>query len=226
MNHPLIIGAGGVASYLLPVLLKTFRPEKITIVDKDVLEERNLDRQMFGTKQVGMNKAEALVYQCGDISNFSFTIIKDWFQPTLMIPDDVDTIICVADNHMARHAAIQRADDLKVRAYIGGNEYFDSQAFVYEIEWKGTERDPLMRYPTIATTETGSPIRCTGEIQEIFPQLAVANNSCASKILRLMWIYERWLPEQRKTGKINDKILTNLPYEMRSSVFEDVSLPQ
>ena len=223
MNHPLIIGAGGVASYLLPVLLKTFRPQSLTIIDKDVLEERNLDRQMFDPEQVGENKAHALMWTDAVINaapKLNSNIIKDWFTDATVIPDDIDAIICVADNHLARHAAMVKAYELNVHCYIGGNEYFDSQAFVAHKNWIGTEKDPLVRYPNIATDTHGSPLHnCTGEAQISDPQLAIANQACASKLLHLLWLYERWLPENR--AALNEAAINALPYELFSSLFEN-----
>lgn len=228
MNHPLIIGAGGVASYLLPVLIKTFRPKNLTLIDKDVLEERNLDRQMFDAKAVGEYKADALHQMnlkawmefCKPERGHAFTVQLDWFSEGLPIPEDVDAIICVADNHLARHAAIQRAYDLSIRCYLGGNEYFDSQAYVTQEEWRGTPKDPLVRYPAIATDTSGSPLHnCTGEAQVSDPQLAIANQACASKLLHLLWLYERWLPENRDS--LNEAAINALPYELFSSLFEN-----
>lgn len=234
MKNPVIIGAGGVASYLLPVLLKSFKPSSITIVDKDTLEQRNLDRQMFRATDVGKNKAEALMGTVLGINPIlskhnTFTqagltvrVIKEWFTSAMALPEDTDAIICVADNHMARHAALTVADERGIMAYVGGNEYLDSQAFAYHPEWKGSKRDPLVRNPNIATDESGSPFRCTGDAQEASPQLAVANLNCAAKLLHLMWVYERWLPEQ---GLGLDAMRTirdeNLPCEMFSSAFEN-----
>lgn len=217
MNHPLLIGAGGVASYLLPVLLKTFDPEKLTIIDKDMLEKRNLDRQHFDLDQVGQNKALALAEK-NRCSSYT-TILNDWFSDSTIIPEDIDCIICMADNHEARFAAINRAKALRIRAFIGGNEFLDSQAFVYEDWMEGTPKDPLVRYPLIATSHEGSPFRCTGEAQEIFPQLAIANLACAAKLLHLLWIHERWLPENR--AQLTPESIRLLPVELFTSLTEN-----
>jgi tRNA A37 threonylcarbamoyladenosine dehydratase len=42
----LIVGAGGVTSYMLPALKNSFDLE-VTLIDGDILEKRNLDRQLF-----------------------------------------------------------------------------------------------------------------------------------------------------------------------------------
>lgn len=218
MKHPLIIGAGGVASYLLPVLIKTFKPEELTIVDKDTLEQRNLDRQMFREAYIGRNKAQALINTVAP--EIRTNIIEEWFTDSTVIPENVDAIFCCADNHMARMCAMNRATLLHRYAYIGGNEYLDSQAFVYHPDWKGTPKDPLRRYPNIAWDETGSPTACTGETQQASPQLAIANLNCAAKLLHLAWVYERWVRENTKMLQPTDKetVMKNLPCEFFSTL--------
>lgn len=217
MKHALIIGAGGVASYLLPVLIKTFRPAEITIVDKDILEKRNLDRQMFRDNQVGVAKAKALseLYP-----GPKYNILVDWFSDGMALPAGIDAIFGCADNHRARYDATLTADTLGCYAYIGGNEYVDAEAWVWHRAWKNTPRDFLMAYRNIMTDETGSPFRCTGEAQEAAPQLAMANLSCASQMLRLAWCYEQFysvecgemMPSER------EKLLPSLPVELFSGL--------
>jgi adenylyltransferase/sulfurtransferase len=142
MKHPLIIGAGGVASYLLPCLLKAFKLERVTVIDKDVLEERNLDRQLFSYTDVGKYKASALVERLiKDGTNGAvIDVIVDWFTGVTQLPEGVDAIICVADNHEARRNAIQLAYEHDIRCYIGGNEYFDAEAYVTWRDHEETKR--------------------------------------------------------------------------------------
>lgn len=228
MNHPLIIGAGGVASYFLPVFIKAFHPAKLTIVDKDKLEERNLDRQMFKPSDIGMFKASALAIQhwhktdskgtCIDLN-----IIYDWFTPELVIPEDIDMIICVADNHQARHDALERADLMNIPCVIGGNEYFDSEAYIYYPRWRGGIGDPRIRHPELLTPDIHeSPLSCQGTAQTAAPQLAVANFCCASKLLQLLWTYERWFFGQAQilSPHIFVTVASRLPYELTTSIHE------
>jgi molybdopterin/thiamine biosynthesis adenylyltransferase len=214
--HIYMIGAGGVASYLLPVLLKTFKPTQLTIIDKDVLEERNLDRQLFEPMLVGSNKAEALVTTVIPRGSLEVSVIQDWFSLTTEVPSDIDLIICVADNHMARRDAMTAALNLGVNCYIGGNEYVDSQAWAFRPEFADTPKDPRVRYPAILTSDEGSPIRCTGEAQEASPQLAMANFHCAAKILHLMWVWERFYKENRL--HLDAQAIDSLPVELFTSL--------
>lgn len=220
MKHPYIIGAGGVASYLLPVLLKAFKPEQLTLIDKDILEARNLDRQLFGQNEIGKNKADALlntIFYEGNQSICPHVVVKDWFTASTVIPDSVDAIICVADNHEARRNAIQAAYDKGIRCYLGGNEYFDSEAYVTWADHAGTPADPRVRYKAIATSTEGSPTSCQGEEQVIHPQLAVANFMCAAKILHLLYAWETYY-----TGlgfKESREVEKHLPLEISSSIY-------
>jgi molybdopterin/thiamine biosynthesis adenylyltransferase len=233
--HIYIIGAGGVASYLLPALIKTFRPTEVTLVDQDQLEERNLDRQLFAFDQIGMMKADALIqhhfpihsYRGGESGfgtytveeTFRVNVLPQWFSTSTKVPDDVDLIICVADNHMARRDAMQAAVALGINCYIGGNEYVDSQAWVLRPEFADTPKDPRVRYPAILTSMEGSPIRCTGEAQEASPQLAMANFHCAAKILHLMWVWERFFRENR--AELEAAAIDQLPVELFTSLTEN-----
>jgi molybdopterin/thiamine biosynthesis adenylyltransferase len=222
VKHPFIIGAGGVASYLLPCLLKAFKPEKVTIIDKDVLEERNLDRQMFSHHDVGAHKADALVGLLlkSSANNTLFDVVTDWFTPTTIIPDDVDAIICVADNHEARRNAIRAAYERNIRCYIGGNEYFDAEAYVTWAEHDGTKLDPRVRYSAIATSHAGSPLRCQGEEQEIHPQLAIANYRCAGHIMHLLYAWERRLAELSWSDA--EQMKAHLPIEIYSGLTSQI----
>ena len=213
MKHPLIIGAGGVASYLLPVLLKTFRPEALTIVDKDILEERNLDRQLFDAAHIGINKAEALVQTVFPKQDeIPVNIIAAWFTDMLDLPEGIDCIICVADNHLARKHALERADALRIPCFIGGNEYLDNEAYAYYPHWKGTDADPRTRYPEIVSTDgEDSPAACTGVAQQSSPQLAVANIGCAAKLLHLLWVWTRFVPAN---PTLTLESINALPYEL------------
>jgi len=185
MDKVLIIGAGGVTSYLLPVFLKTFRETEVVLMDGDKLEARNLDRQLFSHSLVGTNKAQALIYMQEDAP---ITGISKFFTGECH-GHQFDAVICCADNHEARKNALQFADDRRIPCFIGGNEYFDSQAMFYDSSMVNSPADPRVKFPEILTDKTGSPTSCQGVEQESSPQLAIANHTCASFILQLLWVH-------------------------------------
>lgn len=203
-----IIGCGGVASYLLPPLIRTFRGSDILLVDGDTLEERNLDRQLFEASAVGSNKAEALA-QLYTGPLVQLKVLPEYFHsPEQLLKalgkseqemESVWLLSCV-DNHTARRRILEAADRFQCRTILGGNEFTDAEAMVYAPVWEGTKADPRVYYPEILTDNNDDPLRpvgCQGETQQAHPQLALANNSAASHMLHLLWFYEM---EYRKLG--------------------------
>lgn len=191
-NHIIIVGCGGVSSFLLPCLLKLVgRETRITLIDGDTLEPRNLDRQLFKPEMIGQNKAEALFETLNLRAGGVYSAVPDYFTVGQDVPEGC-LILCCADNHAARRAVLEAADNHTGHAIIGGNEYTDAEAYYYRYDWRETERDPRIYYPTIMTDDSGDPTRpigCQGEAQVENRQLALANFSAANHMLWLLWFY-------------------------------------
>jgi len=90
MRRILIIGVGGIGSYLTPLLLKTDNYD-ITIADPDIVEEKNVSYQNFGMHQLGAAKVNSLElsYPC---TRLPYPILTD------KQLNGYDLIICCADN--------------------------------------------------------------------------------------------------------------------------------
>jgi hypothetical protein len=189
MPH-LIVGAGGVASWLVPLLKHTLPADiKITLVDGDQLEIRNLDRQFFGMEYIGWNKAEALAHMYG--LDYDPAYLSRDSRLVLNQEEVWSTIWCCADNHPARKLVLELVDEDKAPlAIIGGNEYTDSEAYAYTSERKGTASDPRIFYPELSEDQTGDPLNpyaCQGVAQIGHPQLALANYLAAGMMVHLWW---------------------------------------
>lgn len=63
-----IVGCGGTGSNLAPMLSRMLTNEKFLLVDGDIVEKRNVERQTFQEFDVGSNKARALAKKLN--SNF------------------------------------------------------------------------------------------------------------------------------------------------------------
>lgn len=90
----LIIGVGGIGSYLVPLLTKTGL-YSITISDPDIVEEDNLCSQNYNKDDVGRHK----VYSCGDTLLITCGIYPILTDKQL---EGFDLVICCADNLDAR----------------------------------------------------------------------------------------------------------------------------
>lgn len=194
-SHVYIVGAGGVTSYFLPVFLKTIagfvKNVRVHIIDGDILEARNLDRQLFSDKDVGRNKAESLasMYKSG---YRNIKIEPKYFSGGYRFQPK-SLVFGFVDNHTARKEILDACDRFECNAILAANEFIDAQSMYYCPEWRGSKKDPRVRYPEILTDETENPLRpqsCAGEeARRVNPQLAIANASAASHASQLFWFY-------------------------------------
>jgi molybdopterin/thiamine biosynthesis adenylyltransferase len=88
----MIIGAGGIGSYLIPLLDKTM-VYNMTVMDPDNVEKKNLTYQNFKEKENGMNKASVM--------NWNYDSVKQ-FSPYPVLTEkqikSFDLVVCCADN--------------------------------------------------------------------------------------------------------------------------------
>jgi len=187
--NALIVGAGGVASYMLPALARSFELKGI-LMDADTLEEHNLDRQIFKSSQVGKNKAISLRqhHKLTGLLPLPEYIDDAFIQRNREGLKNIEVIIVLVDNHPARRSCILTAQQLDIPILLCGNEYETSQAIYYHPDMHESLK-PEERYPEIMTSDEGSPINCTGEALESTPQLAIANQVAAGLGNFLLWLW-------------------------------------
>lgn len=192
--NAVIIGAGGVTSYMLPALKNTF-DLTATIIDGDTLEKHNLDRQLFNNNMVGENKAKALMRQY-KFKQSQGQAITEYFDSNLLDTPyklffaQADVYICCVDNHPARKALIDTAVRYRKPVVVCANEYHTSQAFIFDPNLASDmcqSYHPFNRYPELETSTVGNPISCQGDALEATPQLAIANQVAASFGNYLLW---------------------------------------
>lgn len=188
-----VIGAGGIGSWVIPQLAMLLTPsDVIHVVDKDILEEKNLARQLFRPEHIGMSKAKAICDIYGHVGP-KMIPVEEWLTEGVdWVKENAIILVCV-DNHEARRSALRKADELDCSVVNGANEYFTADAWYYRRSWADTPNDPRVFDSTILTDNSGSPVRpegCTGHAQVSTPQLVVANTTAASMMMRLLWWWE------------------------------------
>ncbi len=168
-----IIGCGGGGSWLAHVMSKLIDPSGIVLVDGDMLEEKNLDRQLFSEEDIGKNKAAALAAKLK--TKFS----DQWYSEYLFNHEPQDWLFGCVDNNPGRNAVLKSCDLYDCKAIIPANEVHSSEAYVYLPEWRNTHLDPRKYYPDIINDDTGDPARraigCIEKIKEGNVQLVTAN---------------------------------------------------
>jgi len=107
-SHVLCIGAGGIISQIAPTLARK-GIGAITLIDHDVVEPSNLNRQRFYPKDIGKNKAIALARNLQADCIVETTIRGYAFRLEEAIARGIDlacdVAICGVDNNPARVAA-------------------------------------------------------------------------------------------------------------------------
>lgn len=194
----IVIGCGGVGSWLVPKLARL--EKQILLMDGDILERKNLDRQLFDATDIGKYKAEALADKY--LSALGHEWRGEFFSSGALPLDENDLLFCCADNHSARREALEACDLYGCRAIIGCNETTDSEAYFYKADWRGGPHDPRTFYPVILTDHSDDPLRpesCV-EVSQTRPQTVLANALAADLMLHLYWAWcrsetdEQWKP--------------------------------
>lgn len=196
MKTIFVIGAGGIGSWLVASLCRLEDPDTIVVVDKDNLEAKNLDRQLFTADDIGKPKSQALSERYGCRS------LVGWFSFGLLRVGPDDWLMVCADNHPARREAIEECDRSRCKAIIACNETTSAEAFLYQRDFKDHRTlDPRIYYPEINTVRAGDPraaaIGCTGEAQRQNRQLVSANFMAASLAQHLFVAWAKELPKCR-----------------------------
>lgn len=241
-----IVGAGGGASYLLPQLIRMHPINRLTIFDADILEDRNLDRQLFNESCVEQNKAEALAETLGLERYCGQLVLKrEWFTEATIFPEDEDIVFSCVDNHPARRHIMLALDrhffsfkgasgldtptklEENIHGYFMGNEYFDAEAYIYNPAWRNTIMDPRKRHPELLTSNLNDPTSCQSEtVLSAHPQLATANARSADHALHLSYLWDVEFPEVAQN--VADKVTTEqnfvayvreIPLSIRSMKF-------
>lgn len=107
-SSALCVGAGGLISHIAPTLVRK-GIGRITLLDDDVVEPSNLNRQRFYTKDIGKNKALALAEnlkpECiaaTEIRGIGFRLEEAIARKIDLL---CDVVVCGVDNNPARLAA-------------------------------------------------------------------------------------------------------------------------
>ena len=208
MNY--IIGCGGVGSAIVPSFCLLRSPDDITLIDGDTIERKNLNRQMFDARQIGMNKAKALADKYGCRS------LPEWFARGKLRHFRNDWLLCLVDNHRTRLETLEVCDDYGCQTIIAANEMHSAEAYYYRRVWQGTARDPRVYYPELTTDRSGDPraaaIGCTGEVQENNRQLVSANLMAAALAEHLFVLW------QMKAPRLDQETVERLPYKFAANL--------
>jgi molybdopterin/thiamine biosynthesis adenylyltransferase len=199
-----VIGAGGIGGHLIEPLARYLSyaegsPE-VTVIDGDVYEDRNRERQRFTANE---NKAE----HTAALLKKEFPKIHVRFKSVYVTDENVisniregDVVFLCVDNHATRKLVSDRCEELdNVTLISGGNDYTDGNVILYRRkDGKDVGKPPTKLHPEIATPTDKNPgILTDAERQgcqreaQTNPQLLFANLAVASAMLNVYYAVEQ-----------------------------------
>lgn len=142
-SEVIIVGCGGNGAYLVPLIARFISQSpseiiqgiNITLVDGDVIEEKNILRQNFIPSEKGANKAEALAERCNRAFGMNIRAIPEFFDEK-KIASILNSggrygyggkiIIGCVDRHEVRNLISQH-----IKTIYKNNGYYDPASTVY-----------------------------------------------------------------------------------------------
>jgi molybdopterin/thiamine biosynthesis adenylyltransferase len=184
-----VIGGGGTASHLIPVLARSIGPQDVIHVwDGDHVETGNLGRQMFAPTDIGKPKATVWAERFPDV-------VKD--HPAWVGAVDIDRVVqerdivlICADNMTVRRIVAEHAETLSnVTVINGGNEQHSGSVQVH-IRRDGTNLTPPITYhsPEIMSTDPDRSLLSCAQLARLpsGDQTVLANMTVATLMLHAL----------------------------------------
>lgn len=177
MRKVLIIGAGGIGSFLTPLLDKVGLYD-ISIADPDKVETKNLPYQNFRHPEVGQNKAQVIGERYGNSVNFSspYPILTE------KQLSGYDLVVCCVDNL-----------GLRKTLYKSKVKWLDLRAQGRNCAMVSYKADPAM-YDSLLAGDSSRSFSCQGDSWDgstkgvHFMQVAIAG-------IGAQWI-QRWFNDE------------------------------
>ena len=194
-----VIGLGGIGCALLPPLARYLHYAgtgcRLTLVDGDAFEQRNLPRQSF---RAAGNKARVKAEELAqEFTGLSVRAIPEFVSPANAsdLIRNGDVVFLGVDNHRTRKVVSDHCERLPdILLISGGNEWTDGNVQVYCRQGGRDLSAPLTRFhPEIAFPGDGSPAdaSCDAAVTAGTPQLLFMNLAVASAMLNAFYAWQQ-----------------------------------
>ena len=148
-THVCVVGAGSVGSIVLECLARTGF-EEITLIDPDLIEDRNLDRLIYADRHcLGLHKAEIAATHLRTIATAHHPVIRPVplsirTKRAYQLAADADVIICCVDNAEAREV-LNHLAYANCLPLIDGGVRLESRERLLSAKWRVNLIGPNMR---------------------------------------------------------------------------------
>jgi len=194
-----VIGLGGIGCALLPPLARYLYHAgtgcRLTLVDGDAFEQRNLPRQSF---TAAGNKARVKGEEVArEFPGLSVRAVPEFVTPANAadLIQSGDVVFLGVDNHRTQKVVSDHCEGLSdVLLISGGNEWTDGNVQIYVRQGGRDLSAPLTRFhPEIALPGDGSPgdASCDAAVAAGAPQLLFMNLAVASAMLNAFYAWQQ-----------------------------------
>jgi len=136
----LLLGVGGVGSFALDCLYRTGL-QNITIVDFDIYDETNLNRQIGSDGNIGKEKTSSLQKLYPNIKTISAKVDEVWIENFDF--SDFDLVLDAIDSSLAKMFLAKKVSE-KLISSLGSANQIDSTKIKVCSIWE-TENDPFAK---------------------------------------------------------------------------------
>lgn len=171
----IIVGLGGTGSHLISFLSQLLgnnelfkRRHKVTLIDGDIVEEKNLRTQKFLASDVGRNKAEVLAERYQAVFDMDMFYVDKY----ITLEDDLDTLVSVTDINII----VSCVDNNKARKIIDDYfnkskrfDYFENPKVIY-IDTGNSSGEEELTGQTVVGYRKGSTV-IMPSVSTYFPQM-------------------------------------------------------
>lgn len=201
-----VVGAGGTGSFLLKELARfqaTFCANSehkinVLIIDGDVVEQKNLERQCFFNDSVMDNKAEVMSENINDTFELEYRFYPHYITAVEQLEKVInetkkvyyrgnqDILIGCVDNHRCRQVCESYFNKCRDIIYIdSANEYSDGEVvFAWKKDNKVMAPVRSFYYPEVATDTSPDVVEMSCQQRNaVEPQHIVTNMKAANIIL-------------------------------------------
>ena len=197
--HVIVVGSGGTGTYFLKEFCRFIAGghqlvSKLTIIDGDVVEAKNMERQAFAEEDIGLNKAVVMA----DVLSSSFDLVKvESYSEYLTKLSDLENIagyssyshtipmiIGCVDNHACRLLLEEYFNNSDNCIYLDSANEFSTGEVIFAYKKDGKVISPCRShyYPEITkSTKKVTEMSCE-ELNNVSPQ-HIATNMAAGNIL-------------------------------------------
>lgn len=233
MNNYVVVGAGGTGTNLLPHLvtyltaLHAKEEWMLHIIDGDVVETKNLERQLFAPGTVTMNKAEAVALILAD--KVHIAAVPEYLSEENLVKyiQDEDIVFICVDNFTVRKRIEDHALTLPNVVIInGGNEKLDGSVQLW-VRNKKKNVTPRIGYlhPEIAVGVGTDRAEMTCQQAAALPggqQTLIANLQAATWMLTALWRYHNSNHKLKRGQTPGPLTWTELQFDIKAGTVEHI----